>query len=495
MSFLDTLIYGYRTLYNAGVEITRRNKLNFVSGITGVDNPITGMTDVTADGGGNATTTNGDATQEASEVDTNNATPTTIGTTFALETDKINVVDVQVEAIHPGASKAKIFNIRRSLLNDGGTIVAPAQQDLVTPEEIGGTSAASVAIAYTGTTGRVEVTGLAATDMRWRADRQIVKLLARAFSGSAPTVSSISPDLADPAGGSSHVITGTSFTGASAVTIGGTAVTSYVVDSDTQITATIAARAAGASLSVDVTNPAGTNGANTLFEYWAPESLPLTLFFDKEKSAYTVATWNGIASAGSSGGRNATQTTPTNQPAAASGEPDFDGVDNWLVGTATMADLFNADTGTILFVWDDDTQDAPNASFLDPGIFTDAASYIGVFVNTSGIGAYVLDTGGTRKATTEAAAATGTRRVGMARWNGTNLTLSLGASIDAASVACGNVHGDGLLAGNFFQLGTNYSNAAFLDGRIRAVATLDSTLDNGSYTKFRKWAQASRGAA
>lgn len=51
MSFLDALIYGYRTVYAAGVAVTRRSDLNFVSGATVADNPATGRTDVTISGG------------------------------------------------------------------------------------------------------------------------------------------------------------------------------------------------------------------------------------------------------------------------------------------------------------------------------------------------------------------------------------------------------------------------------------------------------------
>lgn len=46
MSFLDTLIYGYRTILANAVEVTRRSKLNFGPGMTAVDNPSTGCTDV-----------------------------------------------------------------------------------------------------------------------------------------------------------------------------------------------------------------------------------------------------------------------------------------------------------------------------------------------------------------------------------------------------------------------------------------------------------------
>jgi hypothetical protein len=63
------------------------------------------------------------------------------------------------------------------------------------------------------------------------------------------------------------VIAGTDFTGATAVTFGGTAATGYVVDSDTQITATSPAHAAGTA-DVQVTTPDGTS-ANTAADDYA----------------------------------------------------------------------------------------------------------------------------------------------------------------------------------------------------------------------------------
>ncbi|WP_345738692.1 IPT/TIG domain-containing protein, partial [Prosthecobacter algae] len=82
----------------------------------------------------------------------------------------------------------------------------------------------------------------------------------------APTVTNVAPATGSTAGGTSVMITGTGFTGASAVTFGGTNATSFTVNSATQITATTPARAAGA-VSVLVTTPGGTNAANTLYTY------------------------------------------------------------------------------------------------------------------------------------------------------------------------------------------------------------------------------------
>ncbi len=82
-----------------------------------------------------------------------------------------------------------------------------------------------------------------------------------------PTLTAISPSGGGLAGGTAVTLTGTALLGTTGVTIGGTAATNVVVVSDTSITATAPAGAAGAS-SVQVTEPAGTNAANSLYTYY-----------------------------------------------------------------------------------------------------------------------------------------------------------------------------------------------------------------------------------
>lgn len=76
-----------------------------------------------------------------------------------------------------------------------------------------------------------------------------------------PTVTAISPKAGPIGGGTAVTITGSGFTGATSVTFGGTAATSYTVTNDTTITATSPAHAAG-TVDVLVVTPGGTS-ANT----------------------------------------------------------------------------------------------------------------------------------------------------------------------------------------------------------------------------------------
>ncbi|MEO8674285.1 MAG: IPTL-CTERM sorting domain-containing protein [Casimicrobiaceae bacterium] len=84
----------------------------------------------------------------------------------------------------------------------------------------------------------------------------------------APTVTGINPPSGPMAGGTSVTITGSKFTGATAVKFGANNATAFTVDSDTQITATSPAGAAG-TVDVTITTASGTSaiGANDRFTY------------------------------------------------------------------------------------------------------------------------------------------------------------------------------------------------------------------------------------
>lgn len=82
----------------------------------------------------------------------------------------------------------------------------------------------------------------------------------------APTVTSLSPNTGAAAGGTAVTITGKDFTGATAVTFGGTAGTSRVVVNDTTITIVTPAKTAGA-YDVVVTTPSGSGTKTNGFTY------------------------------------------------------------------------------------------------------------------------------------------------------------------------------------------------------------------------------------
>lgn len=85
----------------------------------------------------------------------------------------------------------------------------------------------------------------------------------------APTVTGINPTSGLTNGGTRVTITGTSFTGATAVNFGTTAASSFNVNSDTQITAVSPASGTSESVDVTVVTPVGTSttGAADHFTY------------------------------------------------------------------------------------------------------------------------------------------------------------------------------------------------------------------------------------
>ncbi len=89
-----------------------------------------------------------------------------------------------------------------------------------------------------------------------------------------PVVTSVSPNAGPTAGGTAVTITGSGFTGATAVNFGSNTATNVTVKSDIQITCTSPAGTAG-SVHVTVTTPNGTSATATAdqFTYYAPPTL------------------------------------------------------------------------------------------------------------------------------------------------------------------------------------------------------------------------------
>jgi hypothetical protein len=82
----------------------------------------------------------------------------------------------------------------------------------------------------------------------------------------APAVTGVSPAIGTVKGGTTVILTGAGFTGATAVTFGSTAAAGFTVDSDSQITAISPAQAQG-PVTVTVTTPGGTSAAVTAATY------------------------------------------------------------------------------------------------------------------------------------------------------------------------------------------------------------------------------------
>lgn len=86
-------------------------------------------------------------------------------------------------------------------------------------------------------------------------------------AASVPVVEARTPASLATGGGTAFRLVGAHFTGTTGVTIGGTAVTSFVLWGDNEITGVAAAHAASASAPVVVTNATGPSVSNPTFVY------------------------------------------------------------------------------------------------------------------------------------------------------------------------------------------------------------------------------------
>jgi len=119
------------------------------------------------------------------------------------------------------------------------------------------------AVAPAGSAGAVDVTATTA------GGTSATSAAARFTYTPAPTVTAISPSSGATTGGTSVTITGTNLSGVTAVAIGGTAATSFTVNSATQITAVVPARAATGAVDVKVTSAGGAATLTAGFTYTA----------------------------------------------------------------------------------------------------------------------------------------------------------------------------------------------------------------------------------
>lgn len=239
-------------------------------------------------GGGDINTDNTVVQQARAQVTTTNATPQQVtfegdieGNTIPIPSGATVVLDLQVTASQAGAAKSKTFNVRRIFNNLAGTVTASTQTNLIAPIEVGGSLACSPAIEYTGTNARVELTGVASTNLRWRVDIQVTTITAAAAV--APVLTSLNFDLADTGGGGQNIVaTGTDLAGALSATWGGTACT-VIGSTSTTVTVQLPAKAAG-SHDLIVTTAGGASNALPI-EAWDPKQITgVDGYFDSRKN-------------------------------------------------------------------------------------------------------------------------------------------------------------------------------------------------------------------
>lgn len=107
-----------------------------------------------------------------------------------------------------------------------------------------------------------------------------------------PAVTNLNPNVGPATGGTSVVITGNGFTGATRVVFGSTDATSFTVNSDSRITAVAPAGLEGEEVIVRVTNANGTSPSNVAarFRYRGEQGTVETPLFQR----WTLITWGGM---------------------------------------------------------------------------------------------------------------------------------------------------------------------------------------------------------
>jgi hypothetical protein len=219
----------------------------------------------------------------------------------------------------------------------------------------------------------------------------------------APTLTSVTPATGSSLGGSAVTLSGTNFTGATAVSFGGIPATSFTVASPTSITATTPAASAGA-VSVSVTTPGGTATSTNAFTYVVPAPTITSVSPASETTAggsivtitgtnltgATVVTF-GSAPATAFTVTSATSITATT-PAAAAGSVSVSVTTPG--GTVTSTNAFTY------------TVPAPTITSVSPASGTTAGGTTVSIIGTNLTGATAVSFGGTAAASFSVASAT-----------------------------------------------------------------------------------------
>jgi DNA-binding beta-propeller fold protein YncE len=265
--------------YNSRIQEFSQIPVPVVTGITPAYGPITGGAVVTITGSGFTGATN-----------------VTFGTTAATSFTVINDTSITATAPAEIAGTVDVMvttpnGISATSASDQYTYGAPAVTG-ITPAYGPITGGAVVTITGSGFTGATNVTfgTTAATSFTVINDTSITVTVPAEIAGTVdvtvttpggtstispadkytysaiPAVTGISPTIGPTSGGTSVTITGICFTGATNVTFGTTAATSFTVINDTSITATAPAEIVG-TVDVTVTNPLGTSLKSISDEY------------------------------------------------------------------------------------------------------------------------------------------------------------------------------------------------------------------------------------
>lgn len=235
-----------------------------------------------------------------------------------------------------------------------------------------------------------------------------------------PLIANVNYSQVDTAGGGAPlIITGSGFTGATAVANA----SSFIVNSDSQITATMAAHAAGL-IGLTVTTPLGVSNAKSV-EYWDPSVASPTGRF----RGYPGAPWPNT---GSVGGSASGATPPTVGPPL-NGRNTADFVHPQALTASGFADAYTPNNGFAVYALvKPRSLQAATTPYDDPAIWSD--SYLNIGITTSGLNVASYSSGW-KKGSTPVPCTTGEWHFIEASHDGT--TMSFGVDGTTSSFAVG----------------------------------------------------------
>lgn len=301
-----------------------------------------------------------------------------------------------------------------------------------------------------------------------------------------PTITSLNYSLGDIAGGGASIIlTGSGFIGVGSVKFG-TTNASFVIDSDSQITATLPAHAAG-SVSVTAVNDVGaSNGIS--FEYWSPAQLTPKAW-SRGPNYTSGGGASGVFTDSGSLADNFVQVVAGLIPAEGNVSlrppvPQFDGSDDFLSNTTAWSTA----VGASFFIW---VLFFANTAVTDPvtyhgNLLGDTSNAeVGVDIGASGFSATILEGAAVYQSSGYVPCSTGAWHLGLLQCDAAATGAEGMVAVDNGAWTTFAVAGGyGPAAAGVITLGKGYE-ARYLDGYEADVGIVDGTVSAGNITKLR----------
>ncbi len=213
------------------------------------------------------------------------------------------------------------------------------------------------------------------------------------------------------------------------------------------------------------------------------------------RGSFSASPWAGVASAGSSGGRDLSEgTNPPASGTAVNGfnPADFDGTNDRLTSALTLGDFFSASAWSVAVLFNADTAGTDNGAtniWKNPPFFIDTNEWMIVGFSAGGFQAAHYNSGG-NFGELSIACGTGGWHLGQAKFGGGVLK----ARIDSGSwsSSAGGIGNLGSTAGTI-RAGENPFSSARYDGKILDMMTANTELSDAAFDNILSYARARYG--